>query len=459
MIKIIYAKVPPKNITIIQFHKDKEIKFVEKGKSSELYIKAPKDIDRRKLIVLIRKAIRVAKEQKLKKIAFNFFALKALIPKKITDEEFASIFGQNIEMANFEFTEFRTRPKEGWPSITEITIIGSVSAKTKTSLKRGQTIGIYVNHCRRISNTPGGDMTPKTMVSEAKKLAKDAKIKMTILGRKELKKLKAGAILGVAQGSKEEPQFIVMEYKGGSVKEKPIVLVGKGVTFDTGGINIKTGDSALGMHMDMSGGAAVICAIVLASKLKIKKNVVALVPAVENMPGGAAYRPGDVLRSMSGKTIEVRNTDAEGRVILADALTYARKYKPRLVVDVATLTVSALSALGERANAIMTKSKKLQDLFVRLGDESGAYMWPLPLWAEYEEEVKGIRGDVTNTNNKNSRYGGAINGGIFLHEFAKGMPWVHIDMAPRMESIPSDNLAPGAAGEPVRFLLKLVEAF
>ncbi|MCH7597597.1 aminopeptidase, partial [Patescibacteria group bacterium] len=178
-----------------------------------------------------------------------------------------------------------------------------------------------------------------------------------------------------------------------------------------------------------------------------------------NMPGGSSYRPGDVLRSMSGKTIEIMNTDAEGRVILADAITYAKKFKPRLVVDVATLTGAAMVALGQRASAIMTKDRKLESLFIKLAEESGDYMWSLPLWEEYEEEVKGSRGDVTNTHNKSGRYGGAINGGIFLHEFARGLPWVHIDIAPRMESIPSDNLAPGAAGEPVRFLLKLIESY
>ena len=306
-------------------------------------------------------------------------------------------------------------------------------------------------------------MTPSILAKEAKSAAKGTQIKVSILGKGELKKLKMGAILGVSKGSSEPPRLIVMEYWGagrsGANNSHPIVLIGKGVTFDTGGINLKPGDSALGMHLDMSGGAAVISALVLSAKLKLKKNIIGIVPAVENMLGGSSYRPGDVLRSMSGKTIEIMNTDAEGRVILADAITYAKKYKPRLVVDVATLTGAALGALGQRASAIMTKDKKLENLFVKLSEESGDYMWPLPLWEEYEEEVKGSRGDVTNTHNKGGRHGGAINGGIFLHEFARGLPWVHIDMAPRMESIPSDNLASGAAGEPVRFLLKLCQTF
>jgi leucyl aminopeptidase len=187
-----------------------------------------------------------------------------------------------------------------------------------------------------------------------------------------------------------------MEYQGGKKNEAPMVFVGKGVTFDTGGINLKPSDAILGMNMDMSGGAAVIHMLSLAARLGVKKNLVALVPAVENMPSGSSYRPGDVLRSMSGKTIEVLNTDAEGRIILADALHYAKRYAPRLVIDVATLTGASLVALGERALAIFTRDQALETKLRELGEMSGDYVWPLPLWEEYDEEVKGTFGDVAN---------------------------------------------------------------
>ncbi len=234
--------------------------------------------------------------------------------------------------------------------------------------------------------------------------------------------------------------------------------MGKGVTFDTGGINLKPTDAILGMNMDMSGGAAVIHTLIAAARLKLRKNIVALIPAVENAPSGSSYRPGDVLRSMSGKTIEVRNTDAEGRIILADALTYAKRYRPALVVDVATLTGSAVVALGERAIALFTQDEKLEQTFRLLGEESGDYVWPLPLWDEYDEDIKGVFGDVANVGK--TRYGDAILAAVFLKQFvADAYPWTHLDIAPRMTALPDEFLAKGSAGAPVRLLVKLLEKF
>jgi leucyl aminopeptidase len=209
--------------------------------------------------------------------------------------------------------------------------------------------------------------------------------------------------------------------------------------------------------MDMSGGAAVMSAIVLAAQMKLKKNIIALIPAAENMPSGGSYRPGDVLISLSGKTIEVMNTDAEGRVVLADALTYAERYSPRLVVDVATLTGAAVVALGERASAIFSKDDALLLTVRNVGEAVGEYVWPLPLWDEYESDIKGTFGDWANDGK--SRYGGAIQGAMFLYQFAKNYPWLHIDMAPRMTSVDGDHLAKGAAGEPVRLLVRLLEEY
>jgi leucyl aminopeptidase len=270
-------------------------------------------------------------------------------------------------------------------------------------------------------------------------------------------KLKMGGILGVGKGSDAKPHFIILEYWGAAdKKEKPIGLVGKGVTFDTGGLNLKPSDSILGMNMDMSGGAAVIHTLAAAARLKMKKNVIALIPAVENMPSGSSYRPGDVLRSMSGKTIEVQNTDAEGRIILADALHYAKRYKPTLVVDVATLTGAAMVALGERATALFTEDEKLELAIRHLGEESGDYVWPLPLWEEYESENKGTFGDIANISK--TRWGGAITAAVFLKQFVdKAYPWVHLDIASRMTTLPDEFLAKGSAGAPVRLLVKLLE--
>ncbi len=441
-----------------------------------------KEIDRRKFILVCRTIIQTTKQQKIKKIAVqlnrSFFPNIRHIPLP----EIGSLIAQNFVMANYEPTEYKSKPDEGSNAIDEVLVCGETPVDMQFGFTRGQIIGEEVNRCRVLANTPGGDMTPGVLAESAKRAAKGLPIAVKVLDEKEMKKIGMGAVLGVGKGSPERPKFIILEYRGdktsgnsrpepqlghrmsklgqGGKMERPIVLVGKGVTFDTGGLSLKPADSMLEMHLDMSGGAAVIHAVVLAARLKLQKNVVALVPAVENMPGGESYRPGDILKSLSGKTIEVLNTDAEGRVILADALTYAERYKPRLVVDVATLTGASLIALGQVASAIMTKDEKLQMLFQKLGEESGDYVWPLPLWDEYEDMVKGNFGDFSNIPAKgNTRYAGVIGGGMFLYQFAKKYPWVHIDMAPRMTAAEGDSLSRGAAGAPVRLLLKVLEHY
>lgn len=410
---------------------------------------------RRKLMLLARRIVSVAIAKKTRKILVDFadFRFDHL---KMDDGAIAEILATNFEMANFQFTEFKTKPKEGWIRVEEVAI-RNVGKFAKDGFVRGKTIGEEVNSCRRLANLPGGDVTPRTLADEARRVARGTNIKVKVLEESDMKKLKMGGVLGVGKGSDEKSKFIVMEYSAGPAKEKPIVLVGKGVTFDTGGINLKPSDAILGMNMDMSGGAAVIHTMALAARLGLKKNIVALVPAVENMPSGSSYRPGDVLRSMSGKTIEVLNTDAEGRIILADALTYAKRYSPRLVVDVATLTGAAVVALGERASALFTRDADLEMKFREWGEESGDFVWPLPLWDEYESEIKGTFGDWANTGN--TRWGGAITAAIFLAQFAEGYDWVHLDIAPRMTATNDEFLAKGAAGASVRLLIKMLEEF
>lgn len=459
----------PKGYTPVFLKEDGETRLVEhadKTLSLQIGIPKRKEVTVRKFIVLCREVVKVAKEHKLKKIAVQFDKTPFPLLKRLGDPEVVSLMAQNFEMANYEFVDFKTKPKGGWSFVEEVLVCGNskTPAAIKDAFRKGQLIGVHVNDCRTLSNTPGGDMTPAILASEAKKVVRGVNsTKVTVLGERELKKLGAGGVLGVARGSTEEPKFIIMEYRGGG-KEKPIVLVGKGVTFDTGGINLKPSEGISDMYLDMSGGAAVIHTVALISKLKVKKNVIGLIPAVENMPSGSSYRPGDVLKSLSGKTIEVLNTDAEGRIILADALTYAKRYNPRLVIDVATLTGAALVALGVHASALMTKDEKLQALLVRLGEESGDYVWPLPLWEVYERYTKGTFGDVPNLAPVgNARYAGSILGGMFLYEFVKHYPketkWAHLDIAPRMTNAPGDHLAKGAAGEPVRLLTKLIEQY
>ncbi len=420
---------------------------VEKGK-----------INRRKLEILPRKIISLAKAAKAKTLVLNLgdFLFKGT---ELSPEETAEVLATNFELANYQFVSYKSKPEDGWNFIEKIIVVGGDKKSAQDGFLRGQKIGFEMNASRELANTPGGEMTPSLLAKEAVSAARGTKVKVKVLGKKDIQKLNMGGILGVAKGSEEEPKFIVMEYWGSSKSEKPTVLVGKGVTFDTGGINLKPSDSLLGMNLDMAGGAVVIHTVVAAAKLGVNKNIIGLIPAVENMPSGASYRPGDILKTMSGKTIEVLNTDAEGRIILADALTYAERYKPATVIDVATLTGAALVALGERASAIFSKDEKLIEQLREAGEMGGNYVWPLPLWDEYEEDIKGKFGDVVNTNVTHSRYGGSINGAMFLYQFAKNYRWAHIDMAPRMEAIKSDVLSDGSTGEPLRLLLKFLEKF
>lgn len=412
-------KDAPKEYVRIRFTDKKRgtRRLVKEGdiETLELGIGKGSEMNRRKFILLCRSIINAAKACEVRNIALQFHAQPECInhSKNETPEQALQLAAENFEMANFEFNHFKTKPKEGWRGVEEILIYGEPSPSIEKSIRKGQEIGKAVNACRTLANTPGGDITPATLAKAAKDAVKKLPVKVTVLGQKELEKLGMGAVLGVAKGSTEKPTFTVMEYKGS--KNAPIVLVGKGVTFDSGGLNLKPSNGIYEMHMDMSGAASVIHAVALAARLKLPVSVIGLIPAVENMPGNNAYRPGDILKSLSGKTIEVLNTDAEGRLILADALTYAKRFKPAVVIDVATLTGSALSALGLHASALLTKDDTLAETLSRLGEESGDYVWRLPLWDEYEDSIKGTFADIANIGTGAAgRYGGAIEGGIFL---------------------------------------------
>ena len=408
-----------------------------------------------------RIAVGAAKKEKIKKFAFWV----APIDGGIKTERFYEAVAANALMANFELIKYKTPPKEGFSFVEEMQALAAKPARPAggpdkniaEGFRRGAIIGEEVNNCRELASTPGGDMTPRILAEHARRDAKGLGIKVSIFDEKKIVALKMGGVLGVSKGSDEPPRFIVMEYLKGSKYQKPIVLVGKGVTFDTGGLNLKPMEAINDMHMDMSGGSAVIHTIRAAARLKLKKNIMGLIPAVENMPSGSSYHPGDILKTMSGQTIEVLNTDAEGRIILADALAYAKKYKPALVVDIATLTGAAVVALGQRYTGLFTPDKKLEERFRKLGEETGDAVWPLPLSEDYEEDIKGTFGDWTNTGK--NRWGGAITAAVFLWQWAKDYPWVHLDIAPRMTTIEGEYLAKGAAGAPVRLLVRLLEEF
>lgn len=421
-----------------------------RGKEAEINI--------RTFRTLIRTIAHGARNHEIKSLAIDIDELRFKVLEQYGAIWFTSTIVENIQLAIYEFTLFKSK-KEKKSKLEEIILL-NVKPEEEAGIKRGNVLGYYLDHARDIANTSGGHLTPTVFGNEVKKLMAGTKVKTTVLGEKEIKKLKMGALIAVGQGAETETKFIICEYQGGKKGDKPIVLIGKGITYDTGGLNVKPSGFMHDMHMDMSGGAAVVAAIGAAAKLGVKKNIVALVPTAENAISEKAMRAGDIITAMSGKTVEVLHTDAEGRLILADALTYSERYKPKVILDVATLTGAAVVALGEHASAIMTKDKSLSDTLMALGEESGDLVWPLPLWEEYKQHLKSYRADVSNIATNFSRYGGSIEGGTFLSYFApKDVPWCHIDMAPRMESVAGDKLAKGAAGEPIRLLLSFIEKY
>lgn len=457
------GKSAPKDSVCVRITEDTRgtKRFVHEAAGEFLVIGAGKraEITQRTFITLLRSIIQTAKHEKIKKIVLDLDTLRFPKLKNIDDTEFASLIAQNLVMANYEFFTYKTKPKDGHKQVAEVLLAGTSNKALVAGIKKGEIIGNEVNACRELSNTPGGDMTPQVLAKAAKQAVAGLPVTVRTLGVPELKKLKMGGLLAVGKGSDTPPTFTIMEYKGGP--GKPIVLAGKGITFDSGGLNLKSGDGHE-MHMDMSGGASIIHAVALAARLKSKQHVIGLIPAAENMPSGGALRPHDIITSLSGKTIEVINTDAEGRLVLADALTYAKRFSPSVVLDTATLTGGSLSALGMHASALLTRDEELAAQLLLLSETSGDYLWRLPMWDEYEDSVRSTFADVANSQSGGAgRYASATNGGMFLWQFAKELdcPWAHLDIAPRMTSTKGDELAKGAAGEPVRLLYAFIESW
>ncbi len=303
-----------------------------------------------------------------------------------------------------------------------------------------------INATRHLGNYPPNLCTPKYMAKFATDIAhNDDNCDIDILDKKQMKKMGMGALLAVAQGSHNKPRLIVLSYNGADKDDDPIALVGKGITFDTGGISLKPGANMDEMKYDMCGAASVIGAFVAAVELKLPINLKVFVPAVENMPDGKAYRPGDVITSYSGQTIEVLNTDAEGRMILCDTLTYAQEFNPEVVVDMATLTGACVVALGHNAAAVMTKTDGLYEEFKTAGEQTHDRVWELPLWDEYQKQLDTSFADMKNIGGAPA---GTITAGCFLSRFTKGQKWAHIDIA----GVAWKDKKEGATGRPVAML-------
>lgn len=367
---------------------------------------------------------------------------------------------ENILLAAYSFKTYKTEGEKR-PTLSDVLLCGELVTVATPDCKRGEVIASYTNQARDIANTTGDHMTPQALATAAKKLTTGTTIRTKVLDEKAIKKERLGLLEAVGKGAMNPPRLIVMEYQGGKKGDDPIVLIGKGVTFDTGGLNVKPAGSMHDMHLDMSGGAAVMAAISAAAALKLKQNIVAIIPSAENAISDRSMRAGDIVTSHAGKTVEILHTDAEGRMVLADAYSYAQKhYHPKVIIDVATLTGASLVALGQHASAILTTDDELGAILSALGEETGDYIWPLPLWDEYKQYLKSNRADVSNISTSFAKWGGCIEGATFLSFFAPTKtPWAHIDIAPRMESIPSDKLAKGATGEPVRLLIAFLSQY
>jgi leucyl aminopeptidase len=340
----------------------------------------------------------------------------------------------------------------------ELLIVERDEAKV-TELERGIWCGSVIakatNMARDLINEPANYMTPGHMAETARRLAGEHGLECTILEKDEMAQMGMGGLLGVAQGSQQPPKFIILRYKGDSEFHKALGLVGKGITFDSGGISIKPSEAMGDMKGDMAGGAVVMAAIRAISELKLKLNVTGLIPATENMPSGSALKPGDVLRALNGKTIEIISTDAEGRLILADALSYARKLELSPLVDVATLTGACHIALGDFCSGAFTNNQELVGKVIRASKSAGEYIWQMPMYEEYKELNKS---DVADIKNSGGRYGGAITAAQFLGEFSEDTPWVHLDIAGtvRQESDRGHRVK-GATGVIVATLVNLAQ--
>lgn len=373
----------------------------------------------------------------------------------ISNELSGRALTEGIIMGLYAFRKYLTRePNES--TIDELLVVEANPVKAsevERGLRLGQVVAEAVNSVRDMVNEPANRMTPADMADSAKTLAQRYGLDCTVFEREQMASLGMGALLGVAQGSDQPPKFIVLNYRGASDSSKAMGWLGKAITFDSGGISLKPAEGMELMKGDMAGGAAVINAIAAVARLNLKVNVTAIVPATENMPGGRAQRPGDVVRAMNGKTIEVVNTDAEGRMVLADALCYAVKEGLSPLVDIATLTGACHIALGDFCSGLFGNDESWQKKVREAGDVSGECLWSMPMLDDYFEQIKSTVADIKNSG---GRWGGAITAAKFLAEFAGKTPWAHIDIAGTAQTDKERGyLVKGATGVGVRTLINL----
>jgi len=395
------------------------------------------------------RAVRAAERLGLASLTLSLDGLGSL-----EDEAKAQAAAEGAVLAAWRFTELKAPGED--EAETEVSAVDVVGAGDAAALQSGVVTGAIVaraeNLARTLQSRPGNLATPSHIAEEAERVAGAVGLEATVLDEKRMAEEGMHAILAVSQGSEEEARLIVLRWNGGGEGEAPLVLVGKGLSFDAGGISIKPAAGMESMKFDMSGGAAVIAAMQAIAELGLRANVVGIVPSSENLPSGSALKPGDVIRTLAGKTVEVLNTDAEGRLILADALTYGARMKPAAMVDCATLTGGVVVALGSHAAAVLGNDEDLIDEILDAGEATGQRCWPLPLWDEYRKQLDSVTADLQNIG---GREGSTITAACFLSEFVGDAKWAHLDIAGTAYGDGSKPyLRKGGYGLPTRLLVE-----
>ena len=373
-------------------------------------------------------------------------------------------FGQSVHamtegalLSLYRFDKYISKKEENSGIVESLIIVTEGRAKLnegQAAVEKARIMSEATALARDLGNAPANEIYPQTLAEAARQSAERSGYRATILDEQEIDDLGMGGVIGVSRGSAYPPRFIILEY--GPASKRPVVLVGKGVTFDSGGISIKPSAGMAEMKMDMSGAAAVIGTFEAVARLRLPVHIVGLIPAVENLPSGKAIRPGDILRHYNGKTSEVDNTDAEGRLILADALGYAETFKPSAVIDLATLTGAVVVALGHHATGMMGNDPSLMKQLKSAGEATYERVWQLPLFEEYEKQIKS---DIADIKNSGGRYGGTITAAFFLREFVEDTPWVHLDIAgTAWETERKPHMTKGPTGVGIRTIIKYIES-
>jgi leucyl aminopeptidase len=407
----------------------------------------------------VRQAAALA-AQKAHELRLPQFAASLPINETLTSELSAQAWAEGAELGLYRYLLHKSalEPEQKHRVEQSLVLVADDGKTVNVGLKRGQAIAQGVALGRDLANGPGNRITPTHLGEVAQEVGARFGMRVTVLGLEELQAQGFGGILAVGQGSVQPPRFIVMEHGKAQNGRPTICLVGKGITFDTGGISIKPAEKMDDMKMDMGGAAAVLGTMHVVGELAMPLHVIGLISAAENMPSATAYKPGDIIKTLSGQTVEVLNTDAEGRIVLADALHYAQRYQPHAIIDLATLTGAVMVALGPHAIGMMGNNQALIDRLAQAGEAAAERVWQLPLWDEYREMMKSEIADLKNTG---GRYGGAITAAGFLAAFVADYPWVHLDIAGTAwtEKPSRSYITKGATGVGIRLLTQMLRDY